>query len=77
MKIKTSITISVDLIKQIDNYLDSSNDSRSALIERALREFLVAKARQVLEAKDLEILNNRAKALNKEAGDVLSYQVKL
>ncbi len=76
MKIKTSITISDALIKQIDNYLGSSG-SRSALIEQALREFLATKAQQVREAKDLEILNNRAKALDEEANDVLSYQVEL
>ena len=76
MKIKTSITISDSLIKQIDNYLGSSG-SRSALIEQALREFLSTKAQQVREAKDLEILNNRAKALDEEANDVLTYQVEL
>ncbi len=76
MKIKTSITISDALIKQMDNYLGSSGN-RSALIEQALREFLATKAQQVREAKDLEILNNRAKTLNNEANDVLSYQVEL
>ena len=76
MKIKTSITISEDLIQQIDNYLDSSG-SRSALIEQALREFLATKANLIREARDIEILNNRAKILNKEAKDVLSYQVEL
>ena len=76
MKIKTSITISDALIKQLDNYLGSSG-SRSALIEQALREFLATKAQQVREAKDLEILNNRAEALDEEANDVLTYQVEL
>jgi len=76
MKIKISITISDALIKQLDNYLGSSGN-RSALIEQALREFLATKAQQVREAKDLEILNNRAKALYEEANDVLTYQVEL
>ncbi len=76
MKIKTSITISDTLIKQLDNYLGSSGN-RSALIEQALREFLTTKAQQVREAKDLDILNNRAKALDEEANDVLTYQVEL
>jgi metal-responsive CopG/Arc/MetJ family transcriptional regulator len=76
MKIKTSITISDALIKQLDNYLGSSGN-RSALIEQALREFLATKAQQVREAKDLDILNNRAKALDEEANDVLTYQVEL
>lgn len=76
MKIKTSITISEDLIKEIDNYLGLSGN-RSALIEQALREFLAVKTHRMREAKDLEILNNRTKTFNEEAADVLSYQVEI
>jgi metal-responsive CopG/Arc/MetJ family transcriptional regulator len=76
MKIKTSITISEDLINEIDNYLGLSGN-RSALIEQALKAFLTAKAHQKREAKDLEILNKRTKTLNEEAADVLSYQVEI
>jgi len=76
MKIKTSITISKDLIKEIDNYLGSSGN-RSALIEQALREFFAVKTHQMREAKDLEILNKRTKTFNEEAADVLSYQVEI
>jgi metal-responsive CopG/Arc/MetJ family transcriptional regulator len=74
MKVKTSITLSAELIRQIDA-LASQYGTRSALIEQAVREFLAAQAKRTREAQDLEILNRRAEALNAEAEDVLSYQV--
>jgi metal-responsive CopG/Arc/MetJ family transcriptional regulator len=76
MKVKTSITLSAELIRQIDA-LASQYGTRSALIEQAVREFLAAQAKRTREAQDLEILNRRVEALNAEAEDVLSYQVEL
>jgi metal-responsive CopG/Arc/MetJ family transcriptional regulator len=74
MKVKTSITLSAELIRQIDAMV-SHYGTRSALIEQAVREFLAAQAKRTREAQDLEIFNRRAEALNAEAADVLSYQV--
>ena len=74
MKVKTSVTLSEDLIRQIDA-LSSQYGTRSALIERAVRDFLAIVAQRQREARDLEILNRRAEALNAEAADVLSYQI--
>ena len=76
MKVKTSITLSEELIRTIDA-LSSQYGTRSALIERAVRDFLATEAQRRREAQDLEILNRRAEALNAEAADVLSYQVEL
>jgi metal-responsive CopG/Arc/MetJ family transcriptional regulator len=76
MKVKTSITLSAELLRRIDA-LASQYGTRSALIEQAVREFLAAQAKRTREAQDLEILNRRAQALNAEAEDVLSYQVEL
>ena len=76
MKVKTSITLSEELIRDLDA-LSSQYGTRSALIEQAVREFLVAAAKRKRDAQDLEILNRRAEALNKEAEDVLSYQAEL
>lgn len=76
MKIKTSVTLSEELIQQIDA-LSSQYGTRSALIEQAVRNFLAAQAKRTRDAQDLEILNRRAEALNAEAEDVLSYQVDL
>ncbi len=76
MKVKTSITLSEELIEQIDA-LSSQYGTRSALIEQAVRDFLAAQVKRTREAQDLEILNRHAEALNAEAADVLSYQVDL
>ena len=76
MKVKTSITISEDLIREIDE-LSSQYGNRSALIEKAIRDFLTAEANRRRDIKDIEILNRRSDALNKEAEDVLAYQVDL
>ena len=76
MKVKTSITLSEELIRQIDA-LSSQYGTRSALIERAVRDFLATAAQRQREARDLEILNRCAEALNAEAADVLAYQIEL
>jgi metal-responsive CopG/Arc/MetJ family transcriptional regulator len=76
MKTKTSITLSEDLLKEIDRYLGRSGN-RSAFFEMAVRDYLAQKAHQMSEARDLEILNQQADVLNREAKDVLSYQVEL
>lgn len=73
MKVKTSIALPKDLVQQMDA-LASLYGNRSTLIERAIREFLAAQARQQQDLRDLDILNRRADALNEEAEDVLSYQ---
>ena len=74
MKIKTSITLSEEIIREIDE-LSSQYGNRSLLIEQAIRAFLAAEAKRKRDIQDIEILNRRADALNKEAKDVLSYQV--
>ena len=76
MKVKTSITLSEDIVKTI--YRASvKGESRSATIERLLREGLTARRRRDADARELALLNQHADALNDEAEDVLSYQVDL
>jgi len=74
MKVKTSVTLSEEILEQLDRAL-GPGDNRSAVTERALREYLTSRARLKREADDLEILNRESEALNEEALDVLSYQV--
>ena len=76
MKIKTSITLSEEIVKEIDQ-LSSKYGNRSILIEQAIRDFLTAEAKRRRDLQDIEILNRRPDALNREAEDVLSYQVDL
>lgn len=73
MKVKTSVTLSEGLLQEI-NELSGRYGSRSALIEKAIREFLNAEASRRRDIQDREILDHRADALNREAEDVLSYQ---
>jgi len=74
MKVKTSISLSEGLLEEID--LRSSRfKNRSDFIEVAVRSYITHIARQEQNAKDLAIINRRADQLNKEATDVLAYQV--
>lgn len=76
MKVKTSITLSDDLLDEIDRRSDEFR-SRSEFLETAARGFLRQLAKTELEERDLSIINRRADALNAEAEDVLSYQAPL
>lgn len=73
MKEKTSITLSGDVLSAIDR-LAGPKQSRSAFIEQVLREFLRQRTRAVIQARDLERINNAAQRLNAEASDALEYQ---
>lgn len=74
MKVKTSITLSRELLDAIDARTGRGR-SRSEFIEAALQAFLDKSMRDERGARDLEILNRRAARLNREAVDVLAYQV--
>jgi metal-responsive CopG/Arc/MetJ family transcriptional regulator len=76
MKVKTSITLSKELLKTVDK-LSGRNKSRSEFIEAALKAYITFIIRNEQNAKDLEIINRRADDLNEEALDVLAYQVSL
>ena len=75
MKVKTSITLSEDILKAMDEVLEGEN--RSAFIEAALRVYVRLLKKRERDVKDLEILNKKSDRLNQEAEDVLSYQVDL
>ena len=76
MKIKTSITLSEDILKMIDQR-SNQYKNRSEFIETALRAFITQMLRSEQNFKDLEIINRHATELNQEAEDVLTYQVPL
>ena len=73
MKEKTSITLSREVLKDIDR-LAGSKYSRSAVIERAVRSYLKERERAFIYAHDLEVLNRAADRLNAEAEETLEYQ---
>ena len=76
MKVKTSITLSDELIKVIDHY-GQDYKNRSEFIEAAIWAFIKQIVRNQQNARDIEIINRNADRLNAEALDVLTYQVQL
>ena len=76
MKIKTSITLSDRVLDAIDRNI-GEHKNRSDFIEAAARRYLSQLAKDKEDRRDLEIINRCADALNKEAEEVLDYQVAL
>ena len=76
MKVKASVSLSTDLLDEMDRYLGGKGN-RSALVESAVREYLVKQRKMEVNERDRAILERNSKALNEEAEDVLSYQVDL
>ena len=72
MKVKTSITLSEELLTDVDRAAGS--ESRSTFIEGVLRGFLRRRALNQEQDRDRQILDRVAEALNEEALDVLQYQ---
>ncbi|MBI5745802.1 MAG: ribbon-helix-helix protein, CopG family [Nitrospirae bacterium] len=74
MKVKTSITLSEDLLDAIDER-SGQFKNRSDFVEAAIRAYIEHMIREEQNAKDLAIINRQADRLNKEAIDVLEYQL--
>ena len=73
MKLKTSLTLSEDLIETLDR-LAGSKVSRSAFIENILRDFVGRRAQARRDAREIAAINRHAAALNTEMSDALSFQ---
>lgn len=76
MKVKTSITLSEELLHSINELLGRQKNM-SEFIEKAVWDFVERQARKKRDMEDLKILNKKAEKLNREAEDVLSYQADL
>jgi metal-responsive CopG/Arc/MetJ family transcriptional regulator len=63
------------VLKAVDKRTRQQKKTRSDFIEGALRAFIQQLIREEQNARDLEIINRNADALNKEAAEVLEYQV--
>lgn len=72
MKVKTSISLSEDVLEGITALAGEGN--RSTLIEQILRNFLANQRRAKREQKELAILNKNAVRLNAEVLDALEFQ---
>ncbi|MCI0422055.1 MAG: ribbon-helix-helix domain-containing protein [Acidobacteria bacterium] len=75
MRVKTSVTLPEELLQSIDRHSSPFDKNRSAFIETAVRALIVQMEREQKNARDLEIINRQAARLNREAKDVLSFQV--
>ena len=73
MKLKTSLTLSEDLLAKLDR-LAGPKTSRSAFIEKVLRDFVDGRAQARREAREVTAINRHAAKLNAEMKDALSFQ---
>jgi metal-responsive CopG/Arc/MetJ family transcriptional regulator len=76
MKVKTSVTLSKEILALIDQYVEGENN-RSAFIELAVKTYLELIKRSKRDQKDLKIINRLSDKLNQEAIDVLQFQAEL
>jgi metal-responsive CopG/Arc/MetJ family transcriptional regulator len=70
VRVKTSITLPNDLLRQIDR----RNPNRSAFLEIAARKLLHEEKKAAKRRGDAALINRFADRLNKEAADVMEYQ---
>jgi metal-responsive CopG/Arc/MetJ family transcriptional regulator len=73
MKVKTSLTLSEDLVASIDK-LAGPKISRSAYIEQILWEFVNRRAQARKDAREVAAINRHAGELNAEMSDALTFQ---
>jgi metal-responsive CopG/Arc/MetJ family transcriptional regulator len=73
MKVKTSLTLSEDLLAALDG-LAGTDVSRSSFIEKILRDFLTQREQAHRLALDVAAINQHAAKLNAEMSDALSFQ---
>jgi metal-responsive CopG/Arc/MetJ family transcriptional regulator len=72
MKVKTSVTLSEELLRAITS--EAREQNRSAFIEEATWRYLRLRKRLERDRTELDLINANAQALNEEAAEVLGYQ---
>jgi metal-responsive CopG/Arc/MetJ family transcriptional regulator len=78
MKIKTKIPLTPELLDKINQLVEKKgHQTLSDLIEKLLRDFITANEQSEADMHDLQKINRLADRLNREAQDVLAYQVEL
>lgn len=73
MKVKTSLTISEDLLAVLDR-LAGPDVSRSSFVEKILRDFLAQREKAQRLARDVAAINQHSAKLNAEMSDALTFQ---
>jgi metal-responsive CopG/Arc/MetJ family transcriptional regulator len=72
MKVKTSVTLSEELLRALSEEVEPRN--RSAFIEEASWSYLRTQRRAERDRMELAAIDAHADALNREAREVLEYQ---
>lgn len=73
MRVKTSVTLSEETVRAIDE-LAGRKVNRSRFIEEAVLAHVERQRRRLRDQRDVEIINRNAERLNQEVEDVLAYQ---
>ena len=73
MKVKTSVTLSEEILARIEENLDQSGN-RSQFIETAVLYYLKQCQKSLRDTQDLSILNKNHIHLNREAEETLEFQ---
>ncbi len=76
MKVKTSITLSDNLLTVIDQMLDKFKN-RSSFLETAAWDYIAKLEREEQDSRDIALINQRADELNAETMEMLEYQAPL
>jgi metal-responsive CopG/Arc/MetJ family transcriptional regulator len=76
MKLKTSLTLSEDLVRELDR-MAGPKVPRSSFIERILRDFVEHRVRQKRLAQEVAAINQHAEKLNSEMSDALQFQARV
>jgi hypothetical protein len=76
MDVETRITLPEDMVQELAPEV-AKHGSLSKLVEITLRELVKKTKRQMRDARELEIINAHAEELDREALDVLQYQIEI
>jgi metal-responsive CopG/Arc/MetJ family transcriptional regulator len=76
MRVKTSITLSPDTLRAVDQ-LVAEHETRSEVIERAVLDFLARRRQADRDARELARIDRDADVLNRELAATLEFQVDL
>ena len=74
MRVKTSVSLSREALRVVDR-LAGKGGNRSQVIEKAVLAYARSRARTAREQRDVDILNANGDYFEREALDVLEYQV--
>ncbi len=73
MRVRTSVTLPEELLIRIDALAGKKN-MRSAIVESALLEYVSKEKPQLLNERDIQIINENADLINAQVEETLEFQ---